>query len=309
MNPIRRPRRARLASWCAAALLAAAPLAQAGLFDDDEARKAILTLRERISALEAQVQQQQAEARATQPQQAEQLSAMRRSVLELNNQLELMRAEVARLRGQAEQAQRELAELQRLQKESNQAFDDRLRKLEPQRVTVDGVEFVADVAEKRAYDDAIATLRSGDFDRAASALTTFLERHPNSGFKLSARFWLGNALYAKRDYKGAIAAFRSVATDAPEHPKAPEALLALANCQAETKDTKGARKTLEDLLKRYPASEAAAAAKDRPCAKPHPHPPAPDACMARTCRAVAPERAGPPLSRMSVPCRTSTSFP
>jgi TolA-binding protein len=40
-------------------------------------------------------------------------------------------------------------------------------------------------------------------------------------------------------------------------------LLALANSQAEMKDTKAARRTLEELLKSYPQSEAAAAGKER----------------------------------------------
>jgi TolA-binding protein len=45
--------------------------------------------------------------------------------------------------------------------------------------------------------------------------------------------------------------------------RAPEAVLAIANCQLELKDNKGARKTLEELIANYPASEAAQAAKDR----------------------------------------------
>ena len=49
----------------------------------------------------------------------------------------------------------------------------------------------------------------------------------------------------------------------PNHERAPEATLSIANCQIEMKDTKAARKTLEDLLKAYPNSEAAVAAKDR----------------------------------------------
>jgi TolA-binding protein len=50
---------------------------------------------------------------------------------------------------------------------------------------------------------------------------------------------------------------------APDHLRAPEALLSVANCQAELKDTRAARKTLDDLIKAYPSSEAAGAAKDR----------------------------------------------
>ncbi len=50
---------------------------------------------------------------------------------------------------------------------------------------------------------------------------------------------------------------------APDHAKAPEAVLSIANCQIELKDMKGARRTLEDLAKAYPQSEAAQAGKER----------------------------------------------
>jgi TolA-binding protein len=39
--------------------------------------------------------------------------------------------------------------------------------------------------------------------------------------------------------------------------------LAISNVQIELKDLKGARKTMEDLVKAYPASETAATARDR----------------------------------------------
>ena len=50
---------------------------------------------------------------------------------------------------------------------------------------------------------------------------------------------------------------------APDHPRAPEAMLAVANCQVEMKDLKGARRTLDELVKTYPKSEAASAARER----------------------------------------------
>ncbi len=76
-------------------------------------------------------------------------------------------------------------------------------------------------------------------------------------------FWLGNAQYGKRDYAQAIGSFRSLVTAVPDSPRAPEAMLSLANSQLELKDAKGARKTLDDLLKTYPKSEAAQAARER----------------------------------------------
>jgi tol-pal system protein YbgF len=237
--------------------------AHAGLFDDEEARKAIVDLRARVSAVDEQLKARSAESAATNAQLLEQVSALRRSLLDLNNQLEAMRGEIAKLRGSDEQITRDLAELQRKQKDIGQATDERLRRLEPLKVTLDGKEFVAEQDERKAYDDAIGTIRGGEFDKAVSLFSTFQRRYPASGYGDSVRFWLGNALYGKRDYKEAIAAFRAFVTGAAEHPRAPEALLALANSQAEMKDPRGARKTLEELLKSYPKSEAAQAGKER----------------------------------------------
>jgi len=76
-------------------------------------------------------------------------------------------------------------------------------------------------------------------------------------------FWLGNAQYAMRSYKEAIVNFKSLLTLAPDHVRAPEAALSIANCQIELKDMKAARKTLEDLIKVYPQAEASSVAKER----------------------------------------------
>jgi tol-pal system protein YbgF len=238
----------------AAALMV--PAAQAGLFDDEEARRAILDLRK-------QIDQGNEQSRARQAELAEQLSQLRRSLLDLNAQLEQTRAEMAKLRGQDEQLARDVAELQRRQNDLQQGLDDRVRKLEPQKVTVDGKEFLADPEEKRQYDEAIAVLRKGDFAGAAASLAAFTRRYPASGFNDSALFWLGNAQYGRREYKEAITAFRSMVQTSPDHPRAPEALLSIANCQVELKDPKTARKTLDELLKAYPKSEAAQAGRER----------------------------------------------
>ena len=244
-------------------LALAASAAQAGMFDDEEARKAIVDLRSRVAAVDDQGKARAAEAAAANAQLVDQLAAVRRSLLDLNNQLEAMRGEIAKLRGNDEQLARDLGDVQKRQKDIGQSLDDRLRKLEPVRVTLDGKEFTAEQDEKRAYEDAIAAIRGGDFDRAVVMLVGFLRRYPASGYADSVRFWQGNALYGKRDYKEAIAAFRAFVAGAPDHPRAPEALLALANSQAEIKDAKGARRTIDELMKTYPQSEAAQAGKER----------------------------------------------
>ena len=253
----------RFSRWWPAATLAAAmitPAAHAGLFDDDEARKAILDLRAKLEQSNEAQRVRQAELNA---QLLEQISQLKRSLLDLNNQLELLRADNAKLRGQEENLARDVAELQRKQKDVQQGIDERVRKLEPQKVSVDGKEFLADAEEKRQYEDAMSLLRKGEFAPAASALQAFQKRFPASGYNDSVLFWLGNAQYGKREFKDAIASFRALVAASPDHPRAAEALLSVANCQIELKDNRSAKRTVDDLLKAYPKSEAAQAGKER----------------------------------------------
>ncbi len=245
------------------ALAAGHASVHAGLFDDDEARKAIIDLRGRMATIEAQQQQRATDAAAAEAALAEQVSALRRSLLDVSAQLEALRAEQARQRGNDEQMARQLADVQSQTKDVNQALEERLRKLEPTRVSVDGREGLVEPEERRSFEEAVGSIRGGNFDLAATQLATFQRRFPSSAYTPSARFWHGTALYGKRDYKQAIGVFRGFVDGTPDHPRAPEALLALANSQAETKDVRGARRTLDELLKSYPQSEAAQAGRER----------------------------------------------
>jgi tol-pal system protein YbgF len=188
---------------------------------------------------------------------------LRRSLLELAGQIESSRGELARMRGEDEQFARDLADVQIRQKDLLQLMEDRLKKFEPSKVRIDGLEFVAEPAEQRDFDVALATLRKGEFAQAQASFTDFNRRYPSSGYRPSALFWLGNAQYAQRDYKEAIDNFRALMSAAPAHLRAPEALLSIANCQIELKETQGARTTLSELLKAYPQSEAASLGKER----------------------------------------------
>lgn len=231
----------------------------AALFEDDEARKAILDLRQRVEVLRTEADQ----ARQARQASTHELTSLGKSLLDLHRQIELLKVEMATLRGSNEQLMRELSEIQRQQKDQMQAMQARFNKLEPVKIELDGVEFLAEQGEKQDYETALAVFRKGDFVRAQSLFSGFVARYPASGYVVPALFWLGNAQYASRNYKEAMANFRALIAKDPEHVRAPEAVLSVANCQLELKDTKGARKTLADLVKAYPQSEAAVAAKER----------------------------------------------
>ena len=130
-----RPVRALCALAVACAL---SQVANAALFEDDQARRAILELRQRVDLLQQTNQRSDEEG-----------SQMRRSLLELQSQIDSLKTEAAKLRGQNEQLLREVSELQRRQKDISKGVDERLRQFEPAKVTVDGEEFQVDAARKR----------------------------------------------------------------------------------------------------------------------------------------------------------------
>lgn len=240
----------------AMAALLAGTGAHAGLFEDDEARRAILEVRmqrtqdteaanAKLAALTAQVDQ------------------LKRSLLDMNAQLEQLRSELAKQQGINEVLVRDVSELQRKQKDVQGTLDERVRKLEPQSVTLDGKTFKVDPDEKRLFDESLARLRAADFAGGAAGLNGLVQRFPTTGYRESALYWLGNAQYGLRDYKEAISAFKQLLDRAPDHARAPEAMLSIANCYGELKDTASTRKTLEQLIKQYPQTEAAQAARDR----------------------------------------------
>ncbi|MGQ3082785.1 MAG: tol-pal system protein YbgF [Hydrogenophaga sp.] len=238
------------------ALAAMWPLQSHALFGDDEARRAIIELRQKVDATQQSTTAANAEAR-------ENSAATRRSLLELSNQIEQLRAELARMRGQNEQLAREVSELQRQQKDVQAGVDERLRKVEPLRIEHDGQSFTVAPNEKRDFDAAMELMRKAEFGQAGAAYNSFLQRYPASGYRPSVLYWLGNAQYASRAYKESVESHRRLVTEFPTHMRTPEALLAMANSQIELKDPKASRRTLEDLVKAHPNSEAAAAGRER----------------------------------------------
>jgi tol-pal system protein YbgF len=234
------------------ALLSSLPLAsQAGVFDDDEARKAILDLRAKVENLSKEL--------------GARIDAKtdKSAALEFVNQHEMAMAEIAKLRGQIEVLANEVAKSQQRQKDFYVELDARLRKLEPRKVNIDGKEADIDPNEQKAYDSAYALFKAGDFKNAAAALQDFVRRYASSGYAANAQYWLGNSYYAMRDYANAIAAQQVVVTNFPDSPKASDAMLNIASCYLELKDKKTAKKVFQDLIAKYPDSTSAQAAKER----------------------------------------------
>ena len=236
----------------AAMMAALAPgLASAGIFDDDEARKAILDLRAKLDAVNVRVDK------------TNDAKADKSTALDLANENEQLRGEIAKLRGQIEVLANDIANTQRRQQDFYVDLDNRIRKIEPKRMTIDGKEAVVEVSEQRAFDNAMALFKDGDYKNAAPAFSSFIAAYPQSAYQGSAQYWLGNSFYAQRDCKSSIAAMQQLVKTYPDHAKAPDAMLNIAGCYTELKDKSASKKTLEALVNQYPGTEAAQAAKSR----------------------------------------------
>lgn len=235
-------------------LVAAAPV-RAGMFDDEEARKAIGALR-----VEVEANQKAAEERLAKIE-----SVAQDRAIDLTRQIDELKQDLARMRGQIEVQTHKIETLDRRQKDLYVDLDARLRKLEasaqaqekPPAGEVDAV------AEGKAYEAALNQFKLGNYQASVAAFQGFLATYPESPQVSSAQYWIGNAYYALRDYKTAIAAQQKLLESWPDSPKAPDAMLNIASSQAELGQQKTARQTLQELMKKYPGTPAADQAKQR----------------------------------------------
>lgn len=222
------------------------------LFSDDEARRAILDLRARVEVLSGRMDVLE-----------RQLQTSSQSQLQMLNENERLRGEVSRLRGELEEANRAVTTGKKQQREQLGVLEQRLKQIEPVTLDVDGVKHSVSPAEAEAFEKLQNHLRSGDFKATAAAAAAFEAAHPTSSLLANALFMRGTALYALKDYKPSIAARFEFLKKYPSHPSAPQAMLNLAASQAETGNPNTSRATLENLVKTYPDSAAAAEAKER----------------------------------------------
>ena len=117
--------------------------------------------------------------------------------------------------------------------------------------------------EMKSYDAASNLFRRNDFASAVDAFRAFLKDYPESALAPNASYWIGISYANLKDYPKALAAQHELLEKHPQSAKAPDALLAIAAIQVEQGQPAAARNTLEDLIARYPSSDAAGKARTR----------------------------------------------
>lgn len=239
--------------------------AQAGLLEDDEARKQIKQLEARVLKLDDAIKQQT------------------KSMLDLQSQIDALNTEIRKLRGQNEEATHGLQDAEKRQKDFYVDLDTRMRHFESaeeaakeaaaaaakEAAAANAKTPVAPISadpsdpapENRAFEAAYGLYKTGNHANAAKSFQEFLKKYPDSVHASNANYWLGNAQFVLKDYQGALDTYQGLLKDFPDTPRAADALLGIARCQQGLKRANAARKTLKHIIAKYPGSKAAIKAK------------------------------------------------
>jgi tol-pal system protein YbgF len=252
--------------WLLICLCVASVPAMAGLFADDDARKQVKQLEERIVKLE--------QALATAEADKEQYI---RSTLDLQIQMEALSTELRKLRGQSEEFAHNLQDAEKRQKDFYIDLDTRLRHIEageaatnananvntPDRAAGNKDVSADPVGENRAFEAAYAFYKAENYQNAATAFRDFLKNYPQSVHEANVLYWMGNAYFLQKDCKNSMSSYQALIGKYQDHPRVQEAMLNVAACQLDLNNKAAAKKTLKQLISQFPGSDASEKAKKR----------------------------------------------
>lgn len=114
-----------------------------------------------------------------------------------------------------------------------------------------------------AYQAALQSLRSGQYEQAAAALAAFPMEYPGSIYEPNAYYWQGEAKYVMRQFAEAAALFQIVIDQYPDSDKVADALLKRGFSEDEMGDSSRAAATLQAVVDQYPDTSAARLARVR----------------------------------------------
>lgn len=202
-------------------------------FADDDARKAIVEMRQQIKTMQ---------------------EANQRARIQLSDQIEGLEQEVMRLRGEMEQMGRPAAG-------NNAAGGNNATGAAPGGRAPDAKS--EDPREQASFDQAMESFRKAQYKETIDTLMAFMTLYPDSKLAPAALFYLGSSRYAQKDYKGAMTQLQGMVQKYPTHPRAPDALLVIAGCQVELNNRPGAKTSLQRIVKDYKGTPAADTAAKR----------------------------------------------
>lgn len=196
----------------------------------------------------------------------EELNMFRASV---EGRFETLQAQIAELRGMVEQATHEnkvlQKELERALKDIDFRFNEKGGATEPG--STEGslkepskVDSVDTGTPKDLYDAALSLYNDEKYADAVTKFKQFIKKHPKDDLIASAKYWLGEAYYAKGDFEDAAIQFADVYQNHKKHAKSPNALIKLGLALKGQKKKTDACVVLKQFAKDFPkASDSAKA--------------------------------------------------
>jgi tol-pal system protein YbgF len=174
-----------------------------------------------------------------------------------------LEAEVRGLRGEVERLRYDFDAADKRSRELYQDLDGRLSRLEGAGATARLPAAPVAQEEEAAYTAVFEQLRARKYDEAIAGFRAQLARWPQGRYADNARYWLGEAHYAKKEYDPALESFRALLAQFPDSPKAADALFKVGVCQADKQQRTEARATWQKVIAQYPNSQAAGLARER----------------------------------------------
>lgn len=116
---------------------------------------------------------------------------------------------------------------------------------------------------KQLYQEALKVYQAGSYDGAVELFKQFLYQHGQSPLAGDVQYWIGESLYAQRQYEKAVVAFDDVMQKYPDDAKVPAAMFKQALAFAELRDINSARLILQQIREKYANSPEANQATEK----------------------------------------------
>lgn len=102
------------------------------------------------------------------------------------------------------------------------------------------------------YDRAFGLLRQANYDEAEKAFKGFIDKNPQDKLLDNAKYWYGEAFYARGKFNDAAVAFADAYQQNSKGTKAPDSLLKMAMALGKLEKIDDACATLDSLKGKYP---------------------------------------------------------
>jgi len=116
-------------------------------------------------------------------------------------------------------------------------------------------------SEPDLYQQGLELFRQGKYQAAKELFRTFIRENPDSKMVSNAHFWIGDCEYKLSRFEEAILEYQKVISKFPKSNKVPDALLKQGFAFARLGDRESAKIVLKKLIKQYPSTPQAKAAK------------------------------------------------